>query len=1134
MKKLIIFLLLAAVVAFAAYSYFFSSKKHISVLVFSKTESFRHESIADGKKALLKMGEEHGFPVDTTEDASFFKEKTLQKYNVVVFLNTTGDVLNDAQQLEFNRFIQAGGGYVGIHAAADTEYDWPWYGKLVGAYFNGHPNNPNVRQGAIEVKDAEHDCTKHLPNPWVREDEWYNYKDINPDINVLLNLDETSYEGGTNGENHPITWYHEYDGGRAFYTGLGHTPETFTEPEFVEMLWQGINYVVGEGKPVDYSQSNVAPEENRFVKEVMDAGLFEPMELELLPDGRPIFVERAGAIKIYNPEVDSAVTVNQMEVFYDLEDGLIGMALDPNFKDNNWIYLYYSPKDKSVNRLSRFDFKNDAVDMTTEKMVLEVEVQRDECCHAGGSVEFGPSGLLYLSTGDNTNPHESNGYSPSDEREGRGPWDAQKSSANTNDLRGKVLRIKPEADGSYSIPDGNLFPKDGSGGRPEIYVMGCRNPYRISIDQRTGFLYWGDVGPDAGKDSLGRGPMGHDEVNQARQAGFFGWPYFVGDNKAYNDYNFATEQSGEKHNPEKPINDSPHNTGANELPPAQPAFIWYPYGNSKEFPLMGDGGRNAMAGPVYYYEDYADNEGKFPEYYNGKFFSYDWMRGRILANTLDEEGNFVRMEQFLPSLEWNNVIDMLFSPNGDIYLLEYGTVWFSENPDARLVHLKYISGNRQPIAKMTASTIVGAVPLSVSFDASKSIDFDGDDLIYEWKVENDATKYQGKTLNYTFEKAGAFTVELTVKDPNGEISRTKEEILAGNEAPQIKWKIKGNQAFFTNQAIEYEVEVTDKEDGSLTAGIDPAAVFVSVDYLEQGFDKNEIALGHKAMQEASAFILGKKLMEASDCNSCHQMEVKSVGPSYKAIAEKYKDDQSAVSYLGGKIISGGGGVWGETAMAAHPQLSKGEAEQMSKYILSLVDVAKKVLPTSLSPKGSYTFDKHDAANPQGVYILTAAYTDKGSRKVGTLTARDVITLRSPIVMAAEYDGIEKATKFQLQAGQVPGIEEDLDIVIGMNEGYVKYADMDLTGVTAMKVGIGQAPTYMGGGTMEWRLDAPDGELFATTSFEQGLTDMGLKDLEVKANPTDGLHDLYVVFKSKDENKPACVLIYTAFDFGQIN
>ena len=231
-------------------------KQDAKVLVFSKTNGFRHESIPDGIRAIQQLGQQHGFTVETSEDSTVMNEDYLKDFNVIVFLNTTGNILNEQQQHEVERFVQAGGGFVGVHAAADTEYEWPWYGRLVGAYFNGHPGNPNVREGTLVVVDPDHPATDSLPTRWTREDEWYNYKEINPDNNDLIQIDESTYEGGTNGEDHPMSWYKEYDGGRAFYTGLGHTKETYTEPLYLDHLWGGIQYALGEGAPVDYAKAS--------------------------------------------------------------------------------------------------------------------------------------------------------------------------------------------------------------------------------------------------------------------------------------------------------------------------------------------------------------------------------------------------------------------------------------------------------------------------------------------------------------------------------------------------------------------------------------------------------------------------------------------------------------------------------------------------------------------------------------------------------------------------------------------------------------------------------------------------------------------------------------------------------------
>jgi cytochrome c len=1116
MKKFLISIFVLLVIGFGVYSFFFVKEKFLSVLVFSKTEQFRHQSIEVGIQAIKGLGNKYSFPVDATEDASIFTEKNLKKYNVVVFLNTTGDILNDAQQLEFNRFIQAGGGFVGIHAATDTEYNWEWYGKLVGAYFNGHPNNPNVREADIQVVQSEHISTKGLPQKWHCIDEWYNFKNINPNVEILLNLDENSYEGGTNGESHPIAWCHEFDGGRSWYTGRGHTNETFEEVSFLEHLWGGIDYVSERRERVNYNNANVAPEENRFIKEVLLDNLNEPMELELLPDGKVIFVERGGKIKVYDQVKGEVSNIHKLNVTTKHEDGLLGIALDPNIKENNWVYLFYSDPEKIQQNISRFTLKDNFMtwDTTSEKVLLEIATQRDECCHSGGSLEFGPDGYLFISTGDDTNPHESDGYSPSDERKNRSPWDAQKSSANSMDLRGKILRIKPEADGTYSIPNGNLFSKDGSIGRPEIYVMGCRNPFRIAIDSHTGFLYWGDVGPDAGEDSLKRGPMGFDEVNQAREAGFFGWPYFIGDNQVYHKYDFENKISLEPFDLKTTINNSPNNKGVNRLPAAQPAFIWYPYGESKEFPSVGDGGRNAMAGPVFYAEDYIENKGRYPEYYNGKLFIYDWMRGWIMAVTMADNGDFERMEPFLPSFEFNNLTDMLFSPEGDIYLLEYGTAWFSENPDSRLVHLKYNSGNRAPVANFKSDRGYGKLPLTIQFDASSSIDYDGDKITYQWFFGD--SESVGSTENnpiYTFRKPGQFPVKLITTDVNGEKSEMNKTITAGNALPVISWSFSGNKTFYwDNQELNYEVDVTDEEDGSLSNGIDPNRVSISIDHLERGFDKNEIAIGHQALQEASEFLLGKQLMEKSDCRACHQLNSTSVGPSYIGIAEKYKSDSKAVDYLSDRVIKGGGGVWGETVMAAHPQLSESEVIQMAKYILSLAD--RTDLSNSLPTKGKFVFNNHQPNNLEGKYILTASYKDKGGDQVGSLTSRQTIALRYAKMKADEFDESEKASRFTVDPEMAQGmIDEPLDLVFCESNGYILYKNIDFTSVKSIAVEYVKAGPMMDGGSIDFKLDSKSGISIGQLDFNYGMTEMGGDQQSFNLPGIEGSHDLYLVINA---------------------
>ena len=218
--------------------------KQKKVLVFSKTAGYRHTSaIAAGKKAFLQLGSMHQFEVDTTEKAEVFAPENLKQYSAIVFLCTTGDVLNEEQQVAFQQFIKAGGGFVGLHSAADTEYDWPWFGELNGAYFKSHPKQ---QEAAFHIVDTNHIATAHLPKVWKRFDELYNFKWIGLDLHFLITIDEDSYAGGENGEFHPMSWYHDVDGGRAFYTALGHDSKSFNDPLYIQHILGGLQYAMGE------------------------------------------------------------------------------------------------------------------------------------------------------------------------------------------------------------------------------------------------------------------------------------------------------------------------------------------------------------------------------------------------------------------------------------------------------------------------------------------------------------------------------------------------------------------------------------------------------------------------------------------------------------------------------------------------------------------------------------------------------------------------------------------------------------------------------------------------------------------------------------------------------------------------
>lgn len=799
-------------------------------LVFSKTAGFRHSSIPAGIAAIKQLGQEHNFTVDATEDAGAFTDENLSRYDVVIWLSTTGDVLNDEQQAAFERYIRQGGGYAGVHAASDTEYEWPWYGELVGAYFASHPA---IQQAVVKVADRTHPSTRDLPARWTRTDEWYNYQS-NPrgKVHVLATLDESSYNAGSGamGHDHPIAWCHDFDGGRSWYTGGGHTEESFSEPEFLRHLLGGIRTAAGAAGAECGATADENFEQVTLARGVDATG--EPMNLAVLPDRRVLHTSRDGRVFLTTPDGTTTLAA-RIPVYNHDEDGLQGIGIDPDFTDNGWVYLYYapplntppgdapndgSPEDfapfDGVNRLSRFKLVDDTLDLTTEQKILEVPASRGICCHAGGDIAFDADGNLYLSTGDDTNPFASNGYTPIDERPTRNPaYDAQRSSGNTNDLRGKLLRIKVNADGSYDIPEGNLFPPGTPDTRPEIYAMGFRNPFRFSVDQKTGWVYLGEYGPDAGAADPNRGPGGMVEFNQVRRAGNFGWPYCIGPNIPYNDYDFATGISGPKFDCAAPRNDSPNNTGKVDLPPAQPAWITYDGGSVPEF---GTGSESPMGGPVYRYDPGLNSDTKFPAYYDGTFFAAEWDRGWIKNIVMDADGQPLAINPFPAKIR--RPMDVEFGPDGSLYVLDYGSGYFGGAADSALYRIDYVKGQRAPVAVIEAEPTSGSVPLTVNFSSDRSWDPDpGDTFTYAWDF-NDDGRIDSTEPNptFTYAVAGVFTARLTLTDQSGKTGTATVQITAGNTAPVVEIVSPPAGGIFDfGDEVPFRVTVTDPEDGDI-------------------------------------------------------------------------------------------------------------------------------------------------------------------------------------------------------------------------------------------------------------------------------------------------------------------------------
>ncbi|MEX2345453.1 MAG: PQQ-dependent sugar dehydrogenase, partial [Balneolaceae bacterium] len=756
---------------------------------------------------------------------------------------------------------------------------------------------------------------------------------------------------------------------------------------------------------------------NRFTPVVLAEGLDEPMTFQAMEDGRVYFIERKGAFKMYNPVTQLVDSIAALEVntkytsaegnVREAEEGLVGFIMDPDFEQNNWVYFLYAYPAEAKHVLSRFDLIDNELITDSEIVLLDFPVQRETCCHTGGGMTFDEDGNLYVTIGNNTGNYRS---AQTDERPGRESWDDQRGAANTNDLRGKIIRIHPEDDGTYSIPDGNLFPEGTADTKPEIFAMGLRNPWRISLDHR-GWVYWGEVGPDAREDTE-IGPMGYDEFNQAREAGFFGWPYFVGDNQAFPVYDYENDIPLEVKDPENPTNLSPNNTGLTELPPVQEPFIWYPYGASEVFPSLKSGSRSAVGGPFFYKRDFEDAERSFPDYYEGKWFIADFTRNWILAVTLDENGDYVSMEPFLPDYFPASPIDMNFGPNGDLYVLEYGSGWFQGNPNSRLVRIEYNAGNRSPVAQVHAEPRGGIPPFEVSLSSDGTIDYDGDELSYEWEVSSDhgSDFFSGSHPTVQMDNEGEYQVTLTVTDPDGLSDRQTVEIISGNTPADVQVDITSeNQSFFfPDTPFSYTVSVDDAEDGSLSGGdISPADVGFQIEFVSEGFDLKNLNNTDYGANLSVGDIAARHLMEANFCFSCHQVDVPSVGPMYTEVAEQYENRSDARTYIADKIRNGSSGVWGEIAMPPHASLSNHDAGQIADYILSAGgDNTTPDVPL----QGD--FSSHIGADVQeeyGSYILRAVYEDRGRQGVVPLTSQDYHVLmsnRRPVHTADVYENVD--------------------------------------------------------------------------------------------------------------------------------
>ncbi|MFI5844595.1 ThuA domain-containing protein [Catenuloplanes sp. NPDC051500] len=1013
------------------------------VLVFTKTTGERRASIPAAVAAIKLMGLANGFTVTDTADARAFTTANLARFRAVVFLNTTGDVLDDAQQTAFQSYFTSGGGYLGVHAAAETEPDWAFYRDLVGTSVK---STLPVEDATIDVADRVHPSTERIARKLTLSEEWYNFAtNVRGTSHVLATLDESTVAGGTMGYDHPVSWCRDLSGGRTFYTGLGHSTRSYLDASFRRHLLGGLQWAAGVAEG-DCGATVVG----NYEKVILNDEPGEPMSLAVLPDGRVLHNTRGGEVRLYDPASGASPVINTVEVYRHDEDGLQSIALDPQFASNKWVYIYYAPTldtpttdapvtstdpaawdaYKGYNQLSRVKFVDTPtphLDMATEQQILRVNVDRGVCCHVAGEVKFDGNGLLYLVTGDDTNAGGSDGYTPINESPTQGPgYDAQRSAGNTNDLRGKVLRIKVGADGSYTIPSGNLFSEGQAQTRPEIFLMGLRNPFRFDVDKR-GTVYIGDYSPDSQVPSATRGPEGTGRWIATGTAANYGWPYCYSPTLPYIDYDFVTKQSKGAFNCAAPVNDSPRNTGLTTLPAvAQPDF-WYTFQGRTPcpgsylsnppttcdftWPVIGTGGVGPMGGPIYKYDPASTSETKFPEYYDNSVVFGEFTRDKIFMMRTDGNGTLTGVEQFLPGFVFDNPMDMEYGPDGSLYLLEYGDGFFRPNPDAALSVIRYVKGTRSPVAALEATPDNGPAPLTVQFSSEGTYDPDpGDSISYAWDFTSDGTVDSADpNPAFTYTANGVYTAKLTVTDSSGKTAVLTHLITVGNTRPTVTVTSPISGTFFNwGDTVPWTVTVTDPEDGP----IDCSRVTVS------------FVLGHDTH--------GHGMSDATGCSGEFVSPADGAdhagGYLYGAISAKYTDlganGQPALEDIDQAVLQ----TWRQQAEFAQEQLGVTSA--------STNDTGGGNHLTGFDA-GEYI--AYDPINLGGVGTVTLRYA--GGSATTTGTPRATVTLRldapdGPIVGSATLAATASATTWASQTVPVsaaPGTHR-LYLVTGAVQG----------------------------------------------------------------------------------------------------
>ena len=662
-----------------------------------------HGATVEVAAALEAIAADAGFGVARQPLSIPVLESSLARVHVVIFVHTAGEEASPSTRRELRRFVEAGGGAAVIHAPILPAHDWGTARRWMGIRRAEHGE---LRTRFISAAGGS--IADEVESGWHR----------------LSALSDGSEVVARSEDNEPIGWRRNIAKGRVFVTDLGHDAASLAGDVAQRTIRSGFEWAA-VSEPLEYTSASLPV--GSYSREVLATNVQEPIALALLPGGAVLFTERRGALKVYEPGAAQASVAARLSVDSSGESGLLGLALDPSFSETGWLYLLATRAQEAGaprrHRVSRFTYNasSQVLDLSSEKILIEIPLEPAGADHVGGALAMSARGELFIAIGDDTLIEASDGFAPLDTRPGRAAYDAARSAGNSNDLRGKVLRVRPTANGGLELPTDNLFGPESryaGQGRPEIYAMGFRNPFTLALDPKSGDLYVGGPGPDASRADPVRGPAGVDEVNRIESGALanFGWPFFAGAGLAY------VGTTGDPQSPSAPRNDSPNNTGSRVLPPALAPLLAYGYKTSREFPELGQGPRSVWVGGVS--DRPARGEGR-------RLLLGDFMRKTLHWADFDAEGRLERVERISPGTRWNDPIHAALAADGSVYVLEYGAGWYSSNSDAQLSRLIRVEPGPERVAKSAA---VERPSVDIRVSPNRSF-FGGGKTSYEVRTE---------------------------------------------------------------------------------------------------------------------------------------------------------------------------------------------------------------------------------------------------------------------------------------------------------------------------------------------------------------------------------------------------------------